>query len=172
MTGPGKITETTQAFDDEHYNPDSVLAKPKGQAAQELYVQGVSWSEIAQLVEFESEVAAMHAARDWLRGNSLAVNPHGNAEAVHDLIFAWRELRAMWWPKAMAGSEKAAQFVGKTLEAEAKLRGLDREVDTAVKSTTIIIQDADYSQDLITAHSNITNMEALTESPEDLSSVA
>ena len=112
----------------------------RAHAAQQLLVSGHTWQEIAQMTGYSSAAAAKMSVRTMRQRAALALDADLRREMLDLEMDRLTEMLRAYWPTAMAGEVKHAEFVLKVIAQQAKMLGLEElHTQTQQSSRTIII---------------------------------
>lgn len=116
--------------------------------AHRLRLTGLPWNEIAARVGFSGGVVANVEVRRYLQKEALELSSQRRAEALELELMRLDDLQSVYYPQALVGEIKAAEFVLKVMSQRSKLLGLEQGDTKDSGSRTLIITPENYKEEL------------------------
>jgi hypothetical protein len=107
--------------------------------AQELLVAGHSWRQIAEMTGYANAESAKLSVRAMRQRAALSLDADQRNEILQLEMQRLEQIIKAFWPMTMAGSDKAAAVVLKTIAQQARMYGLEELHTKAVQSSKTII---------------------------------
>lgn len=113
-------------------------------AAHQLRMAGHDWVTIAEQVGYANAKTAEVCVRQYLQTASIELAHEKRLEALQLELGRIDALTAAYWPTALAGEVKHAEFVLKAIQTRARLLGFEELHQKTGQSTkTIVIAAGD-----------------------------
>lgn len=111
----------------------------KAYTAYKLQQAGHDWFTIAETMDYANAKTAEVCVRQFLQKAALEVSADQRREALALELARADALIASYWPTALAGHVKDAEFVLKVMTLRARLQGLEENAEKTNATTKTIV---------------------------------
>lgn len=129
--------------------PEDASQDERLKAAHYLRTMGMSWRQIAEQLGFSGAGSVRVDVRRWLQTTGARVDEEVRRDALDLELERLDELVLTYMPLALAGAERAADVVLKTIAMRSKLLGfeeLHKDKETGTQRTVIIpMEEGQYA---------------------------